>query len=227
MVWTTFPKKGRGRMEIRELMRSTLFQGMTEEEIRSALTALRAEEAAYPKGSAILHAGETTDRMGLVLDGSVTIESVDVWGHRTILALLGAGELFAEVYALLSDEVLLVDVRANEDCRILFLRPEGLEGEDASWALKVLRSLLTITARKDLALSIRSFHTAPKSARGRIMAYLDTMSLRTHSKKFSIPFDRQQMADYLDLDRTALSKELGRMRDDGLIVFRKDQFEIL
>ena len=213
-------------MEIAMLARSMLFHSMTEAEIYATLDALQANEAVYTKGSVILHAGETTDRMGMVLSGSVTVESTDVWGNRTILALLDTGQFFAEVYALLA-EILLVDVRTVEDCRILFLRPGGVERNREAWAVKLFRNLLTISARKNLTLSGRSFHTAPKTARGRIMAYLNTVSLQRHKRKFSIPFDRQQMADYLNLDRTALSKELGRMRDEGLIAFRKNRFEIL
>ena len=209
------------------LARSILFHGMKAEEIQAALDTLRAKESVYAKGSVILQAGETTDRMGMVLTGSVTVESADVWGNRAILALLGKGQFFAEVYALLKDEVLLVDVRAVEKCRILFLCPGSVEGVDMPWAFQLFRNLLTISARKNLALSGRSFHTAPKTARGRIMAYLNTVSLQTHSRAFAIPFDRQQMADYLNLDRTALSKELGKMRNEGLIAFRKNRFEIL
>ena len=213
-------------LEIAMLARSMLFHSMTEAEIYATLDALQANEAVYTKGSVILHAGETTDRMGMVLSGSVTVESTDVWGNRIILALLDTGQFFAEVYALLA-EILLVDVRTVEDCRILFFRPGGVERNREAWAVKLFRNLLTISARKNLALSGRSFHTAPKTARGRIMAYLNTVSLQRHNRKFSIPFDRQQMADYLNLDRTALSKELGRMRDEGLIAFRKNRFEIL
>lgn len=204
-----------------------LFRGMTETEIASALDALRAQEVAYAKGAVILRAGETTDRMGMVLEGSVTIESADMWGNRTILALLEEGQFFAEVYALLPGEILLVDALAVEDCRILFLCPNGAEDANAPWTLKLLQNLLLISARKNLSLSERSFHTAPKTVRGRIMAYLNTVSLKRHSRNFAIPFDRQQMADYLNLDRTALSKELGKMRDEGLITFRKNRFEIL
>ena len=203
-----------------------LFHGMEPREIQEALDALQAEDAAYKKGSVLLHAGETTNQMGMVLSGSVTVESTDVWGNRTILACLNTGEFFAEVYALLR-EVLLVDVRAVEDCRILFLTLSGMERHSETWAGKLFRNLLSISARKNLALSGRSFHTAPKTVRGRVMAYLNTMSLQTHSRAFSIPFDRQQMADYLNLDRTALSKELSKMRNEGLIAFRKNRFEIL
>lgn len=214
-------------MNTAALAQSMLFHGMTKPEIQSVLDALHSEERVYKKGSVVLRAGETTGRMGMVLSGSVTVESTDVWGNRTILSLLDSGQFFGEVYALLPGEVLLVDVRVVEDCRILFLTLSGLEGQGEAWAGKLLRNLLTISARKNLALSGRSFHTAPKTVRGRAMAYLNTVSLQRHSRAFLIPFDRQQMADYLNLDRTALSKELGKMREEGLIAFRKNWFEIL
>ena len=214
-------------MNTEALAQSMLFHGMTEPEILSALEALHGEEKAYQKGSVVLRAGETTDRMGMVLSGRVTVESTDVWGNRTILSLLDGGQFFGEVYALLPGEVLLVDMRVVEDCRILFLTLSGLEGHGEPWAAKLLRNLLGISAGQNLALSGRSFHTAPKTVRGRVMAYLNSVSLQRHSRAFAIPFDRQQMADYLNLDRTALSKELGKMREEGLIAFRKNRFEIL
>ncbi|MBR2807174.1 MAG: winged helix-turn-helix domain-containing protein, partial [Oscillospiraceae bacterium] len=81
-----------------------------------------------------------------------------------------------------------------------------------------------ISAHKNLALSGRSFHTAPKTIRGRVMSYLNTVSLQRGSREFDIPFDRQQLADYLNLERSALSKELGKMQRDGLITVRKNHF---
>nr|MCR5160557.1 helix-turn-helix domain-containing protein [Lachnospiraceae bacterium] len=92
---------------------------------------------------------------------------------------------------------------------------------------KVVRNLLLISSRKNLTLSGRAFHTAPKTIRGRIMAYLDTMSLQERSREFDIPFDRQQMADYLNVERTALSKELGKMKRDGMIAFNRNHFRII
>ena len=88
-------------------------------------------------------------------------------------------------------------------------------------------SILTISLHKNLALSGRSFHTAPKSARGRILAYLSSVSLKKHSREFDIPFDRQQLADYLNLERTNMSKELSKMRKEGLIDFKKSHFRLI
>ena len=178
----------------------------------------------------ILAAGETTDRLGLVVSGSVTIENNDLWGNRTILTLVGRNGFFAETYALLDGEPLSVDVIANEPCEIAFYRIRRLMEPSCasqSWASKMLRNLLQIFANKNLGLSRRSFHVSPKSIRGRVLSYLNAVSLKMHTSEFDIPFDRQQLADYLNVERTALSKELGRMRDEGIILFRKNHFIIL
>ena len=216
-------------MEIETLGKTALFRSMTEEEIHLCLKELRSQEKKYKKGTVIMHAGSLTDRMGLVLSGSVTIESNDVWGNCTILSHVGSGQFFAETYALLPDEVMLVDVRANEDCNILFVTVGGLFKSriSSTWKDKLTRNLLMISAHKNLTLSGRSFHTAPKSARGRILSYLNTVSLQKHTNEFDIPFDRQQLADYLNLERTNMSKELGRMKRDGIIECRKNHFRLL
>ena len=202
---------------------SALFQGLSEGERETALRALSVTERNYQKGKRIFSAGDIVDRMGLVISGSVTIESSDLWGNRTILSHIAPGQFFAETYALLKDEPMLVDVCVNEESRILFLRLDTLQTAE-HWTVKITRNLLTISVRKNLALSLRSFHTAPKTIRERVTAYLNTEALRQRSRTFRIPYDRQQLANYLNLDRTALSKELGRMRNDGLIEFRKDHF---
>ena len=209
------------------LQKSILFRGLSEAEISDALDFFQAEERKYRKGAGILHAGMLTDRMGLVLEGSVTIENNDIWGNRTILSNVGKGQFFAETYAYLPGEPMLVDVVANENCRILFLRIGSLHRSfpsGGSWVMPFLSNLLSISAHKNLALSGRSFHTAPKTIRGRVMSYLNTVSLQKGSREFDIPFDRQQLADYLNLERSALSKELGKMQRDGLITVRKYHF---
>ena len=206
-----------------------IFRGMSEEECADAKTALRATEKRYRKGTTILHSGDTTGMMGIVLSGSVTIESNDLWGNRTILTIIHEGGFFAETYALLK-ETLLVDAVANEPCSILFLEVGEL-GKYANtgkgWAVKFTTNLLSISARKNLTLSGRSFDTSAKTIRGRVMSYLNAVSLQKHSRTFDIPFDRQQLADYLNVERSALSKELGKMERDDLIRFHKEHFELL
>ncbi|HJA69344.1 MAG TPA: Crp/Fnr family transcriptional regulator [Firmicutes bacterium] len=199
-------------------------------EINTALYVLNARYQTFEKGEIILHAGGQTDCVCLVISGSVTIENNDMWGNRTILNIVDSDDFFAETYAILKDEIMMVDAVANEQCAIMFLRIGGLFGsgfEGQPWSNKLVRNLLMISANKNLILSGRSFHISPKTARGRIMAYLNSVSLKKHSKVFDIPFDRQQMADYLNLERTALSKELSRMKREKIIDFKKNHFEIL
>lgn len=213
-----------------KLKENIIFNGMSPDEIDQALSELCAIEKEYKKNSLILRAGDITDSLGLVLSGSVTIESNDMWGNRTILSNVGEGGFFAETYALLENEPLLVDVRANENCRILFFKVGSLKKLKSNmnlWSFKLISNLLIISANKNLHLSGRSFHTSPKTIRGRVMAYLNSVSLKKGSNEFDIPFDRQQLADYLNLERSALSKELGKMKKDGLIEVRKNHFKLL
>ena len=215
-------------MELQDLKQVILFRGMTDEEIRDCLESLSYGIRRFEKGAILLHAGQTTRRMGIVLSGSVTIESADQWGNLTILSHVGKNGFFAETYALLEDSVMLVDVRANEDCEIMFLDLSSLrQGPSGSvWHSRITANLLTISAQKNRTLSSRIFHTSSKSLRGRILSYLHTISIEQDSREIDIPFDRQQLADYLNVDRTALSKELGRMQKEGLIRFRKNHFSI-
>ena len=206
-----------------------LFRGMDEAELAAALSALSAKEKTYEKDETILYAGNVSEHMGLVLEGSVTIESNDVWGNRTILSHIEKGGTFAETYALLQDEPMLVDVIANEKSNILFLRIGSLnllQQDISPWRVKLIGNLLRISSQKNLHLSGRSFHTAPKSIRGRVMAYLNSVSLQKNKIDFDIPFDRQQLADYLNVERSALSRELSNMQQDGLIIVRRNHFEI-
>lgn len=216
-------------MQMDVIQQVALFRGMDEAELAAALSALSAKEKTYEKDETILYAGNVSEHMGLVLEGSVTIESNDVWGNRTILSHIEKGGTFAETYALLEDEPMLVDVIANEKSNILFLRIGSLnllQQDISPWRVKLIGNLLRISSQKNLHLSGRSFHTAPKSIRGRVMAYLNSVSLQKNKIDFDIPFDRQQLADYLNVERSALSRELSNMQQDGLIIVRRNHFEI-
>lgn len=216
-------------MDITGIEKSRLFFGMTAKELELSLSSLDSQQKTYKKDDIILHAGEQTSRIGMVLSGSVTIESNDVWGNCTVLSHVGKNQYFAETYALLG-EVLLVDVRANEDCNILFCDIKSLlddSKKSSPWKEKLLKNILIISLQKNLSLSGRSFHTASKSCRGRLLSYLNATALQTGSREFDIPFNRQQLADYLNLERTNMSKELSHMKDEGLIEYRKSHFKLL
>ena len=154
-------------MKYENIEKSRLFQGMTAKELSSCLDSLDAREKKYRKDDVILHAGDKTNNIGMVLSGSVTIESNDVWGNCTVLSHVGQNQYFAETYALLG-EVLLVDVRANEECRILFCNIRNLlddSKKSSPWKEKLLKNILIISSQKNLVLRRIRHSFQPATAR--------------------------------------------------------------
>ena len=215
-------------MDYELISRTALFQGCSPTATENLLYGLKTFTKKYKKGAPVYLAGTPVTDVGIVLYGTVQIENNDLWGNKSILSHVEAGQAFAETYALCG-EPLMVDVAAAEPCEILWLDLVPMlqqQNTAASWYPKFLHNLLLLSMQKNLALSQRIRCTTPKSVRGRLLTYLSAQAVRAGSTHFSIPFDRQQLADYLNLDRSALSKELGKMRDDGLIRCRKNEFEL-
>lgn len=212
------------------LINTTLFEGMTLPEIQEALGCLSSYQKSFQKGEVIFASGSVVTVMGLIIEGSVIVECNDLWGNRTILTHFEKGNYFAEAYAMYPDCIVPVDIVANADCQILFLKIGHLTHcsncNDHHVIHRLTANLLKISLQKNMALSNRSFHTASHNMRGKILAYLNTISLQCQSKTFDIPFDRQQLADYLNIDRTALSKELSKMKKDGLLDYWKNHFKL-
>ncbi len=154
---------------------------------------------------------------------------MDLWGNKSILSNIAPGQIFAESYAI-SGEAMLVDAAAAEDCEILFMDLRFLmrdENLSKSWRRKLMDHLLQAAVRKNMVLSNRIFCTSSKTVRGRVLTYLSEMAVQSGDTTFQIPFNRQQMADYLNLDRSALSKELGKMQKEGLLKFCRNTFTLL
>lgn len=210
------------------ITRTPLFRGCTEEDILNMAKHLDFRTDRYKKGDIILLAGSVVTDIGLVLSGSVRIEYTDLWGNKSILGITPAGGVFAESYACIPNEPMMVDAVANEDCNILSISVPRLftPCPVCGSQNRLIQNLVIISAEKNLLLSRRSMHTSPKTIRERLFSYFSQQVSAQGSNKIVIPFDRQQLADYLNLDRSALSKELGKMRKDGLIEFRKNTFVI-
>ncbi len=209
------------------LKRSALFRAMSDEEIIAVLRLMGTKEHVYARGDVVLPAGEPVARMGFVFQGSVTITREGPGGTPALETHVEPGCCFAESFAILSDEPLPATVTANEPTRILFLRV-GILRETTRPAepslVKFTANLLALTAQNEIALSDRAFHTAPKTIRGRVLAYLGTVARRKQSDSFEIPFNRKELADYLNVERSALSKELSKMQSEGLIETKKNRF---
>ena len=204
-----------------------LLAGTAPADIDAMLGCLGARERRYRMGERIHRMGDAIKTVGLVLEGSVRIESVDVWGNVSVVGVRGPGGMFGEAYAAVPDEPLMVDVIAASDCTVLFLnlgKVLTMCPHACSHHAQISRNMTAAIARQSLALSRRIFHVAPKTIRGKVLAYLSDEAERANSREFDIPLNRQQLADYLGVDRSALSAELSRMAEAGLLETRRSHF---
>lgn len=209
------------------LSETSLFAGISPDEITLLLQHLGAVQKHFAKGEMIYLAGLPIRSMGLVLAGRVQIENDDPWGNKNVLDSVEPGFVFAETYACIPDEPMMVSVIAAQASEILFLEIGRLLASCPNACTphsRLIQNLLGISAQKNLALSRRIFHTSSKSIRGRLLSYLSFQSARCASRSFTIPFNRQQLADYLSVDRSALSNELSKMQQDGLLEVKKSHF---
>lgn len=193
------------------------------------LKCLAARERHFQKSETIYRVGDTVTDVGLVLSGSVLIENDDFWGNRSILDQIGPGQIFAETYACVPGEKLMVAVTAAAASDILFLNVGKILEvctNACSFHGKLIRNLLSLAAQKNLSLSRRIFHTSAKSIRERLLSYLSWQAVKQGSREFDIVFNRQQLADYLGVDRSAMSAELGKMRREGLIQVERNHFKM-
>lgn len=204
-----------------------LFRGIAEEEIHSLLQCLAATKEEYKKGDVILGEGTTTESLGIVLSGMAIISCSDIWGNNSILGNVAPGAVFGEVYACIPGEPLRIAVSAAEDTKVLFMNVGRVLSTCSSacpFHTKLVRNLLTVCAHKSLELSQRILHTSSKSIRGRLMSYFSECAKRAGKRSFQIPFNRQQLADYLGVDRSAMSNELSKMQKEGMIEYSRNQF---
>lgn len=210
------------------LKNSVLFSGVSEEEALSMMNCLSARKKTYKEGETVLQNGEVTDSMGLLLSGSIYIIRDDFWGNRNILSKVQPGQVFGEVYAAVGRpaatsaeavtpaEVLFLNLR-----RILTTCPSA-----CSHHTKLIRNLLSEMAEKNLAMNAKMLHLSQRTTRQKLLSYLSSVSQKKGSESFEIPFSRQELADYLSVDRSAMSSELGRMRDEGILSFSRNHFEL-
>ena len=211
------------------LSNTQLFRGLEEAEITSLLDCLNATTRSFQKGEVILSEGNTTENIGIVLSGLAVISCNDIWGNTSILGHVAPGSVFAEVYACIPGEPMLVTVSAVEDTSVLFMNVGRILATCTNacpFHTKLVRNLLTVCAHRSLQLSQRIQHTSSKSIRGRLMSYFSECSKHAGSNSFLIPYNRQQLADYLNVDRSTMCNELSKMQRDGIIEYDKNRISL-
>ena len=209
------------------LRTSGIFSGISEEETEKMLHCLEVRPETFQKDEYILRAGDRVEAFGVVITGKVMIIQEDFWGNRNILAAVGAGHCFAETFACSPGAVLNVSVIAETNVQVLFLSVKRILTtcpSTCSHHSRMIRNLLSELAEKNLRLNEKITHLGQRSRRAKILSYLSAEAQRHGSAEFDIAFSRQQLADYLSVDRSGLSMELSRMQEEGLLEYRKNHF---
>ena len=206
---------------------SSLFSGISETELAAMLSCLETREERFTKENFLLRTGDTAESIGLVLSGSVLVVQEDIWGNRNILSKAGPGQTFAAAYACAPGSLLNVSVLAETPVTAMFLNvkrvlnvcPSACEHHS-----RIIRNLLGELAEKNLRFGEKLTHMGQRTTRAKLMSYFSAEAQRLGSYEFDIPFSRQQLADYLAVERSGLSLELGKMRSEGLLDFHKSHF---
>lgn len=209
------------------LKQSKLFFGITETEIESMLTCLSASIRSYQKGDCVFHRGERIRAVAMLLEGSIHIQKEDFWGNLSILNKISEGEIFGEVYACLGRDEILFNAVAQKPCKVLFLDVNQVLTMCPSACQfhgRLIRNLLSVVSQKNKLLTQKLEYMSQRTTREKLLSYLSEQSLRVGSPSFDIPFNRQQLADFLSVDRSAMSNELCKMRDEGILTFERNHF---
>ncbi len=211
------------------LSNTPLFHGISEKHIKELLECVKARESSYNKNEIIMSAGTTTHEIGLILSGSANIIVNFYWGNSHIFSHVEMGTIFAENFAAIPGKELICDIVAAEPCTVLFMDMDQMlntHEDNTPHHQRMIHNLVQISVVKSLELSVRMLHTAPRSLRARLLSYLSEQAMVNSNSHFRIPFNRQQLADYLAVDRSALSNELSKMQKDGLITVNKNEFTL-
>lgn len=212
------------------LQETQLFEGCGKEDIEAMLGCLQARLRTYKKGSFVLRQGERLDKIMVLAEGKLHIQRDDHWGNRSIINIITPAEMFGEAFAAPDSGALLNDVLAVEDS-VVFLfdlnRIITVCSSACRFHSMVVQNLFFAISEKNRKLVQKLGYMSERTTRGKLIAYLSDEAKRQNSSAFSIPFNRQQLADYLSVDRSAMSSELCRMRDEGLLRFDRNRFELL
>ena len=212
------------------LKKTKLFAGVGDEEILAMLDCLQAVTGRYAKGSYIFRQGENIQDISVLVEGRIHIQRDDYWGNRSIINVLNTGEMFGEAYAAPGSGAIVNDVVAVEDSTVIFFNFKKILTVCSSacrFHSLVVQNLFLAISEKNRMLMQKLDHMSKRSTREKLISYLSEEAGKQNRGTFEIPFNRQQLADYLSVDRSAMSNELCKMRDEGLLIFQKNRFTLL
>lgn len=212
------------------LKRTKIFSGIYEEEITSMLLCLGAVSRSYKKGEYVFNQGEIINSICILVRGKLHIQNDDYWGNRSIINIVQPGEMFGESYAVPGSEPLVNDVIAICDSTVIFLDINRLLNTCTSscrFHSLTIQNLLFAISDKNKKLVSKLGITSRRTTREKLIAYLSEEAKKQNTSTFKVPFNRQQLADYLSVDRSAMSRELSKMCQEGMLKFHKNKFTLL
>lgn len=212
------------------LKRTKLFRGISDTEIVDVLSCLGANAKEYKKGAYVIRQGDTVEYIAVLIEGELHVRKEDYWGNLSIVSRIAPGEMFGEAYAAPDSGAVQSDVVATEKSTVLFLHAKRMLTTCSSacrFHTAVVENLVFSLAEKNRCLIEKLEHMAKRSTREKLVSYLSEEAEKQKKNPFTVPFNRQEMADFLSVDRSAMSKELCKMRDERLLRFHKNEFELL
>lgn len=214
-------------MEKTQLLHLPLFQGVDSNWLEELFSALCAVETSYGSDCMLFHPGDTTTRFGILLEGCLKIRKEDYGGNELLITQIRPLDLFAEAFAW-SGERLTVTVQTVAPSRVLWLdsREFANPRQDLPALRQVQQNLLRLFARKNLFLTRRIEHLSKRTLREKLLSYLSEQALQRGSFEFSIPLNRQELADFLAADRSALSAVLSGLQREGILRYHKNHFQL-
>lgn len=207
-----------------------LFRDIAPTEIETMLRCLNSRVRTFEKDEFVFLAGESAPKVGIVLAGLAQVIKENIHGDRLTMRTLGAGEMFGETYASLGVRVIPVSVIALEETRVIEfeLKSLVLTCESAcAFHRKLILNLMRIIAQKNAVLSEQMYYLSHKTIRGRLEAYLLDCADKSGSLTVNLPFNRREMAEFLCMDRTAMQREMAKMKEEGILDYYKNTFKIL
>lgn len=212
------------------LMQCPLFAGVRRDDLGAMLSCLGARSISFRKGEILMREGDPARDVGVVLTGAVRLERSDYWGNRSIVAHIGPRQVFAESYACADVAAMPVSVAADADGTALLLDCRRISFTCTSacaFHSRVVRNLLRLVAEKNLVFDQKIQITSRRTTREKLLAYLYSQAKLRGSDSFTIPYDRQELADYLEVDRSGLSSEISKLRREGILESEKNNFRLL
>ena len=214
-----------------EILRNCpLFSEIEDEDLIKMLGCLGAKVDFFDKKYTIFAESNSAKYIGILLSGTAHIIQIDYYGNRSILSEITAGEVFGEAFACAGIKSLPVSVIADEPCEVMLIEANRILHtcqNGCSFHHKLIYNLMRDLAEKTIAFHQKIEITSKRTTREKLLAYLDFYSKKSGSNEFTIPFDRQELADYLEVDRSGLSSEIGKLRQEGILESRKNRFTLL